>query len=103
MKKLKETKPYTKARITVLVSIYEEAYKFKQLPLSIRGIDHSPEWKALIYAIEKEMDWSVSELLIFLNLVREHTRKQVRQFLLDNDSKTVRRGKRTRVKRKKKK
>jgi hypothetical protein len=102
MKKLKETKPYTKARITVLVSIYEEAYKFKQLPLSIRGIDHSPEWKALIYAIEKEMDWSVSELVIFLNLVRE-TRKQVRQFLLDNDSKTVRRGKRTRVKRKKKK
>jgi len=96
--RLNDTKPYSRARTAVLVSIYEQAYKFKRLPKTMRGEVHSPEWKRLVYDIKEQMDWSNSEILVFLNLVKEHTRKQVRQYLLENGSKIVRRGKKTYVK-----
>lgn len=93
--RLKDTKPYSRARTAVLISIYEQAYKFKQLPKTIRGEIHSPEWKRLVYVIQEEMEWGSLEILAFMNLIKDYTRKQVRRYLLENDSKLVRRGKKT--------
>ena len=95
--RLNDAKPYSRARTAILVSIHEQAYKFKRFTKRVRGEIHSPEWKKLVYAIQEEMDWGNVEILIFINLVKDSTRKEVRQFLLENGSKIVRRGKKTYV------
>ena len=100
--RLNDTKPDSRARRAVLLSMYEEAFKFRKLPKKKRGEEHSPKWKALIYGIKDKMEWGNVEIIIFIGLVREHTKKQIRQYLLDNNSKIVRHGKRTYSKRRKK-
>jgi hypothetical protein len=101
--RLQDYKPFSKGRMALILSIYEEAYKFKRLPRTVRGEVHSPEWKKLIYAKKEEMGWGNGEILFFMNLIKDYTRKTVRQYLLENGSKIVRRGKRTYVRKDRKK
>lgn len=98
--RLGDYKPFTKGRMRCILAIYEEAYKFKRLPRSVRGDVHSQEWRQLIYAKKEEMDWGNAEALFFIELVRNYTRKQVRSYLLDNGSSIVRRGRKTRPRKK---
>jgi len=95
--RLQDYKPFSKGRMACLLSIYEEAYKFKRLARTARGEVHSPEWKELVYAKQAEMSWGNGEILFFMNLIKDYTRRAVRQYLLENGSKIVRRGKRTYV------
>ena len=101
--RINDTKPRSRGRDTILLSIYEEAFKFRKLTKKIRGEEHSSQWKALLYGIKDKMEWGNTEIIIFISLIREYTKKQIRQYLLDNGSKIVRRGKRTYSKRRKKK
>ncbi|MHA2064804.1 MAG: hypothetical protein ACXABY_10560 [Candidatus Thorarchaeota archaeon] len=87
--RLQDYKPFSKGRMALILSIYEEAYKFKRLPRTVRGEVHSPEWKKLIYAKKEEMGWGNGEILFL--------------YLLENGSKIVRRGKRTYVRKDRKK
>ncbi len=100
--RLYDTKPYSRARDAIVLTIYEEAYKFKKLPKRVRGEEHSEQWRELVRGVQKEMEWGSSEILFFISLVREYTRKAVRRYLLDNGSKMVRKGKRTYIRKKRK-
>jgi len=102
VKHLFDYKPFSKGRMAIILSIYEETYKFKRIPKTERGEVYSPEWKALIVARKEEMGWDNCELMTFMDLVKNYTRKVVRQYLLENGSKIVRRGKRTYVRGKRK-
>jgi hydroxyethylthiazole kinase-like sugar kinase family protein len=99
--KLSDSKPFSRARQDCILRIYEEAYKFKRLPKIERGNVHSKQWQTLVRATQARNEWGSPEVIAFINLIREHTRKQIRQHLLDNGSKLVRRGKRTYIRKKK--
>ncbi len=99
-KHLYDYKPWSKGRTAIILEIYEEAYKFRRLPRTVRGEEYSPGWKAIIDKLKDDMNWDNCEILMCIELIRNRSRKEIRQHLLENGSKIVRRGKRTRVRKK---
>ena len=85
----------------MLLQIHEEAYRFRRLRKIVRGEVHSPEWQAHMYAKKDKMEWDNSELGVFMDLIRNHSKKELRNYLLDHGSKIVRVGKKTRKRKKK--
>jgi len=102
VKHLFDYKPHSKGRLAALLEVYEQAYKFRRLPRTVRGEEHSPEWKTLIYKLKEDMNWDECEIQLCINFIRNNSRKVIRQYLLENGSKIVRRGKRTYVRGKRK-
>ena len=102
-KHMYDYKPFSAGRMACILEIWEQAYKFRRIPKTIRGIEHSPEWKTLIYKLKDDMDWDNGEILTCIEIMRNRSMKQIRQYLLENGSKIVRHGKRTYVRGRRKK
>ena len=88
-------RPYSKGRMLRILEIYEAAYQWRKRKLKDRTREH-------IYMIQGECEFDASEIIFFLDLINNYTVKSLRRYLLDNDSKIVRRGKKTYIRKKKK-
>jgi hypothetical protein len=78
-----------------LLLVWEAGYRYRRLRVAERTRER-------IYEIQKENNFNNSEILIFLDVVNNKPFKEIRGYLLENGSKIVRRGKRTRPRKKKK-
>jgi len=94
-------KPFSKGRRARILIVYEEAYQFKRLKKPDRGEPYSDRWKSVVRAIQSHAELDNAEMCLFLDLINNYTRKQVRRYLLEHGSKIVRKGKRTYIRKKK--
>jgi hypothetical protein len=86
-------KPYSRGREARLLLIWEAAYRYRRLLVVQRTTER-------IYEIKAELEMSESEVVIFLGIIHDKSFKQIRTYLLINGSKLVRRGKKTRPRKK---
>jgi hypothetical protein len=86
-------KPYSRGREARLLAIWEAAYRYRRLLVVQRTRER-------IYEIKAELEMSESEVVIFLDIIHDKSFKQIRTYLLINGSKLVRRGKKTRPRKK---
>ena len=93
MKHVFDYKPFSKGRDARLLLIWEAAYRYRRLLVIERTRER-------IYEVKAELEMSESEVVIFLGIINDKSFKQIRTYLLINGSKLVRRGKRTRPKKK---
>ena len=93
MKHVFDYKPYSRGREARLLLIWEAAYRYRRLLVVQRTT-------ARIYEIKAELDMSESEVVIFLDIIDNKSFKVIRRYLLEEGSKLVRRGKKTRPRKK---
>jgi hypothetical protein len=86
-------KPDSKERMERLLLVWEAAFGYRKLI----STEQTREKK---YKIQEENEFSNSEMIVFLHAINQLSFKENRRLLLDNGSTLVRRGRRTRPRKK---
>ena len=86
-----DSPPFSQGRMARILFIYELAYRWRKLPMAQRSSNNKRK-------IIDECSLDKSEAITFLDIIRNFSSKEIRRYLLENGSKIVRRGKRTRMK-----
>ena len=93
MKHVFDYKPYSRGREARLLLIWEAAYRYRRLLVVQRTTER-------IYEIKAELEMSESEVVVFIDIIDNKSFKVIRRYLLEEGSKLVRRGKKTRPRKK---